>query len=235
MLPPGTSQLEYSTGAGKQVAFFVAPRSGETVPARLWVAFTGNASVALDWLYIIEQWPNKSDGFLLVDYPGYGRSEGRAGIASTRASADAALVTLAARLPVEAKELEPRLCVLGLSLGCAAGLDFAARHPQVQRIALLAPFTSVADVAAAVFGRPASWLLRENYDNRTLLREIVARTPPPRVAIFHGTADTLIPARMGRELAESAPDVVEFFPIEHATHNTIYGDAIAPLAAWVRR
>jgi pimeloyl-ACP methyl ester carboxylesterase len=184
MLPPGTSQIEYSIAAGRQVAFYVAPRSGETTPARLWVAFTGNASVALDWLYIIEQWPNKSDGFLLVDYPGYGRSEGRAGIASTRASADAALVALAARLPVEMSDLEPRLCVLGLSLGCAAGLDFAARHP-VQRIALLAPFTSIAEVAATTFGRPASWLLREDYDNRARLRELAARTPPPRIAIFH--------------------------------------------------
>jgi pimeloyl-ACP methyl ester carboxylesterase len=234
MLPSGTIQLEYDTAAGKQVAFYVAPRSGATAPTRVWVAFSGNASVALDWLYITEQWPNESDAFLLVDYPGYGRSEGRAGIVNTRASADAAVVALAARLPLEMHELEPRLCVLGLSLGCAAGLDFAARHP-VQRIALLAPFTSIADVAAQHFSRPASWLLRENYDNRARLRELTARTPPPRIAIFHGTADTLIPVQMGRELAESAPDAIEFFPIEHATHDTIYGDAIAALVDWVNR
>jgi uncharacterized protein len=233
MLPAGIVPLEYTTAAGRQVAFYVPPPSGATVPTRLWVAFPGNASVALDWLYLTEQWPNDTDGFLLIDYPGYGRSEGRAGIESTRASAEAALLTLAARLPVDMEQLEPRLCVIGLSLGCAAGLDFAARHPHVRRIALLAPFTSMADVAASLFGRPAAMLLRENYDNAARLRELAARTPPPRIAIFHGTADRLIPIAMGRELAESAPGFVEFFPIEHATHDTIYGDAVAALHKWM--
>jgi len=234
LLPRGAVQLRSTTGAGLQVAFYVPPRSRDALPERVWVAFSGNGSVALDWLYFAEQAPNDSDAFLLVDYPGYGLSQGRPDIASTRASADAAVAALAAHLPISAADLEPRLCVLGLSLGCAAGLDFAAGHP-VQRIALLAPFTTMRDVAAAHFSRPASWLLREDYDNRARLREILARTPPPRIAIFHGTADTLIPLRMGRELADSAPGQIEFFPIEHATHDTIYGDAIAPLVEWMKR
>jgi len=234
LLPRGTIQLASTTAAGQQVAFYVPPRSQATLPERIWVAFSGNASVALDWLYFAEQQPNDSDAFLLVDYPGYGLSQGRPDIASTRASTEAAVAALAAHLPLAAVDLEPRLCVLGLSLGCAAGLDFAAGHP-VQRIALLAPFTSMREVAAVHFGRPASWLLREDYDNRARLAELLARRPPPRIAIFHGTADTLIPIRMGRTLAESAPGMIEFFPIEHATHDTIYGDAIAPLGEWMKR
>ena len=86
LLPRGAVQLRSTTGAGLQVAFYVPPRSRDALPERVWVAFSGNASVALDWLYFAEQDPNDSDAFLLVDYPGYGLSQGRPDIASNRAS-----------------------------------------------------------------------------------------------------------------------------------------------------
>ncbi len=233
-LPVGMRQLSYTTGAGRQLAFYLPPRSGASLPTRLWTAFTGNASVALDWLPLAQRRPNESDAFLLIDYPGYGKSEGVATIASTRASAEQAFGTLASQLQVPPAELEPRLCALGLSLGAAAALDFAARHP-VQRIVLIAPFTTLRDVAAAALSRPVSYLLRENYDNRARLAELARRTPPPRIAIFHGTADTLIPLRMGRELADSAPGVVELFPIEGATHDTVTGAALNQIIEWMNR
>ncbi len=233
-LPPGTIHLEYSTAAGKQLAFYLPPHSGAAVPRRVWVAFSGNASVALDWLDLAESYPGDADAFLLIDYPGYGRSEGRASISCTRASADHAVKLLAQRLNISEADLSSRLSVLGLSLGSAAALEFAAGHP-IQRAVLMAPFTTMREEAATLFGRPASYLLRENYDNRSRLAELAKRTPPPRVAIFHGTADTLIPVRMGRELADSAPQIAEFFPIEGATHDTIFGSAVDDITVWMSR
>lgn len=231
-LPPGTVQLEYTTIAGKQVAFYLPPRSGAKLPARVWLTFSGNASVALDWLEFVAANPNKSDGFLLMDYPGYGRSQGVAAIATTRGSADKAVATLAERLEIPEAELSSRLCVIGLSLGAAAALEFSAGHP-IQCAVLIAPFTSMREMAAELFSRPASYLLLENYDNRARLRELAGRELPPRVAIFHGAADTLVPPRMSRELAESAPQVAEFFPVEQANHDTIVGDAMTEIIAWM--
>jgi uncharacterized protein len=233
-LAPGTIQLQFTTLAGEQVAFYVPPRSGIPVPEQLWVTFSGNASLALDWMFLVSAQPDENAGFLLVDYPGYGRSAGKAGIAATRAAADGALEKLAEQLGVPDEQLSARTNVIGLSLGAAAAIEFAMGHP-VQRVVLIAPFTSMRDMAARLFTRPAAMLLLENYDNRARLRELAERNPPPRIAIFHGTADTLIPATMGRELADTFPQMIEFFPVERATHDTIVGDALAPMMQWMSR
>jgi len=232
VLPPGTIQLEYATAAGKQFAFYLPPHSGAAIPRHVWVAFSGNASVALDWLDLAESYPGDADAFLLIDYPGYGQSGGVASIATTRGSADKAVSVLAERLSIPESELATRLSVLGLSLGAGAALEFAAGHP-IQRAVLIAPFTTLREVAATLFSKPASYLLRESYDNRSRLRYLAQQTPAPRVAIFHGTADTLIPARMGEELAQSVPDIAQFFPIKGATHDTIVSDAMPEIIAWM--
>jgi hypothetical protein len=231
-LPAGVEPLRYTTAVGEQVAFYVRPRSGPAIPARVWVMFSGNASVALDWLFVIQRNPNEADAYLLIDYPGYGKSEGVAGIASTRGSADKAVSVLAEKLGLPENELAPRLCVVGVSLGAAAALEFAVGHP-VQRAVLIAPFTTLREEAATLFSKPASYLLRENYDNRSRLRELAGRATPPRVAIFHGTEDTLIRVSMGQELAESVPAIAQFFPIARATHDTIVSDALTEIIAWM--
>ena len=231
-LPPAAQELRYRTLAGEQVAFYLPPRSGAILPARVWVMFSGNASVALDWLFVIERNPNNADAFLLIDYPGYGQSEGVASVAGARASADKAVSIVAEQLQMPEGDFAARLSVFGVSLGAAAALEFAAGHP-IQRAILIAPFTTLREVAATLFGRPASYLLLENYDNRSGLRELAKRTPAPRVAIFHGTEDTLVPIRMGEELAQSVPAIAQFFPIARADHDTIVGDAMTEIIAWM--
>src|SRR3712207_8818864 len=58
---------------------FRSPRGAEQgIPERIWVAFPGNGSLALDWLAFVARDPNPANAYLLVDYPGYGRSEGYA-------------------------------------------------------------------------------------------------------------------------------------------------------------
>ena len=235
VLPQGAVQLRYTTAlAGNQVAFYIPPRSGAAHPARLWVMFSGNASVALDWLDVVALSRNAEDGFLLIDYPGYGASEGVAAIATTRGSAEKAFSTLAEQLQLADDELAQRTCVVGLSLGAAAALDFAA-HKSAQRIILIAPFTTLREVAARLFSKPASYLLIENYDNRARVQELAKREPPPQITIMHGTADTLIPASMGRELAESAPAIARFIPFEGATHDTIVSAAWQELISEINR
>src|SRR5947207_15846672 len=103
------------------------------------------------------------------------------------------------------------LCAIGHSLGSAVALDFAAHHP-VKRIVLVAPFTTLREEAATMVGGWISHLLIESYDNRANLSRIAKRSPIPKIAIFHGTEDEVIPARMGRELGHDFP-FVEFFAV----------------------
>jgi pimeloyl-ACP methyl ester carboxylesterase len=129
---------------------------------------------------------------------------------------------------MELGTLEPRLATIGHSLGAAAALDFALRHSQVSRIILLAPFTSVTEEAATFIG-PLSRLLGENYDNRVALRQLALRRPPPRVAIFHGLQDGMIPPSMSYELAAEFPGFVSVRGIPEATHDTIVIEAEAEI------
>lgn len=221
LLSTGAIELLFKTSAGQQTAFYVSLRVGSGVPDRIWVAFCGNGSLALDWLPLTARDQIRGDAFLLIDYPGYGKSGGWPNIANTRSAAEGALVALAARLGVEPITLEPRLETMGHSLGAAAALDFACRHPQVHRIILLAPFTSLREEAALFLPSPFTRLLTENYDNRAALRGLAQRRPPPRVVIFHGLQDGIIPSAMGRELAAEFPSFVTFRGFPEADHNTV--------------
>ncbi|HEX8280013.1 MAG TPA: alpha/beta hydrolase [Chthoniobacterales bacterium] len=218
-LPPGVVELRYRTIAGAQSAFYLARGAEQPIPARIWMAFPGNGSLALEWLGLIARDPNPANAYLLVDYPGYGRNEGYAAIATNRAVADGALEALEKHFGVGTGELDSRLNIIGHSFGCGAGLDFASRH-SANRIVLVAPFTSLREAAAAVVGELLSHLLIENYDNRARLSELAARENPPRIAIFHGTDDDIIPVRMARELAAAHPTMIRFVPLEGGDHLT---------------
>jgi pimeloyl-ACP methyl ester carboxylesterase len=214
-------ELSFTAAAGKQTAFYFPRGHGGAMPVHLWVAFGGNATLALDWCWFLAQDRNPADAFLLVDYPGYGKSEGYAAIMSNRAVADGALKALAGHLHVVESDFAPHLCAIGHSLGAALALDFAARH-SAQRIVLISPFTTLREEAATVAGRFLSYLLIENYDNRARVRELARRSPAPRVAIFHGTEDDIIPVRMGRELAEDSSGIATFHAIAEADHVNIF-------------
>jgi pimeloyl-ACP methyl ester carboxylesterase len=216
-LPPDGVELSFQTAAGKQVAFYLPRGLGQQMPKRIWVAFCGNGSLALDWTGLIAKDSRPGDVFLLIDYPGYGKSEGYATIATTRSAADGALEALAKHLNSRVEKLEGALNILGHSWGTAVALDFATRHG-AQRIVLVAVFTNLREEAALVVGGPLSYLLSENYDNLSSLRELTRRSSPPRVEIFHGTRDDIIPARMGRTLAENFPAFVKFHPVEGGDH-----------------
>src|SRR5258708_256300 len=98
-------EINYSVANAKYVAFYV-PGTNQ-MPKRLWVAFCGNGSLALDWTTVLRQYPPNGDAFLLIDYPGYGKNGGYATIASTRLSAGAAPKTLTQRLQTQEDHLTP--------------------------------------------------------------------------------------------------------------------------------
>ena len=220
--------LAFHTPQGSQTAFYASPRDRRTtLPAALWVLFAGNGSLALDWDDILRDDASPGNAFLLVDYPGFGRCEGKPSPASIRQNVDGALDTLAARLGqpdgaallrAQAAE-ERRLRVMGQSMGTGAALEFAARVSGVSRLILISPYTSLRDASRGTVGWPLCWLLVGNFDNRARLDELAARSAPPPVLIFHGDEDTLVPQVMGRELAAAHPGMVRFVSVAGADHN----------------
>ena len=221
MLPKGTVELTFQTSGGRQTAFYLPPQSGrEGLPPAVWLFFGGNAACALDWLDWLESPPLPEPGWLLIEYPGYGLCEGKPSAKNILESTESAVDRLAEHLHVERSAFEPRLCLLGHSIGAAAALQFAARHP-VRRVILISPFTSLRDMARRVVGWPLCNLLWDRYDNRARLSELAARAPRPSLAIFHGQADEIVPVKMGRELAGMGRDWIAYQEIAGADHNLI--------------
>jgi len=227
--PADGVEINYTVAAAKYCAYYIPATA--PLPKHLWIAFCGNGSLALDWTTILREYPGNDDAFLLIDYPGYGKNGGYATIASTLASADAAFKALSERLKLREDQLT--LCTLGHSLGAAVALDFATHH-RVQKVVLIAPFTTLREEGATILGSWIARLLIESYDNRANLAEVARLNPDARIAIFHGTRDQVIPVRMGRELAREFP-FVEFFAIEDADHVSVLNHAHDKIIDWMHR
>ena len=217
--------LEYRTAQGTQMAFYVPPRvNPEAPPPTLWLLFGGNAALALDWYDFAQKYPNPQAGMLLVEYPGYGHSQGKASPASILASTEAAVVRLAEYLKTERTLLEKNLNILGHSLGSGSALQYAVQHP-TQRIVLVAPFTSLLDMACRSVGKPLCFLLQHRFDNQARLAELAQQHPQTHVHILHGDQDAVVPVEMGRTLGAQFQPMTAYTEVSQADHNSIFSVA----------
>ncbi|HPB31900.1 MAG TPA: alpha/beta hydrolase [Candidatus Sumerlaeota bacterium] len=225
-LPQQLEMLTFPASSGVQTAYYLPPANGSLPPEQLWVLFGGNASLALDWFSWLEGLQGLTrQGMLLVEYPGYGHSEGKPTLASIAENTEGAFQALAQHLGVESADLEDDLNVLGHSLGAATALQFASGHP-VRRVILLAPFTSLLDMARHTVHWPLHHMLKDRFDNMARLAELASREQPPVVHILHGESDQIIPFEMGRRLADSQPSVTVFHPSAGTDHNDILDYAL---------
>jgi uncharacterized protein len=146
---------------------------------------------------------------LLLDYRGYGRSEGRPTEKGLYADADAAYDHLLAR------GYQPkRIVIHGESLGTAVAVDLASRKP-CAGLVLASPFTSAQAVAHRVLPMLGP-ILVWSYNSRRK----IARVQAP-ILVLHGDRDEVIDFAFGRELYEAAPDPKFFWRVEGAAHNDI--------------
>lgn len=229
LAPKSMAELRFTTSDGEQAAFYVPPRSGADIPTtapaaaappRLWVVFSGNASVALDWLDLVEAYPDADTAFLLVDYPGYGLCAGKPTRAGIIRNAEGAFTALAEHLATGPDALRDGMGVMGHSIGAAAALDFAVAHPP-RRLVLVSPFTTLEAMARRAVGWPLCKLLLDRFDNPARMAELAALPAPPRVDVIHGSADDIVPFAMGRELAGAFPAIARFHEVADADHNLI--------------
>jgi uncharacterized protein len=183
---------------------------GRQTPGLLW--FYGNGeNIAAIWPIIREFRPPHA-AVLVLDYPGYGASEGKATEAGMYEAADLAYEALRRRPGVD----PARIYVYGRSLGSAAATHVASTR-DVAGLILESPFTSAKGMAARHYRFVPRALVRLRLDN-------IGRMPSIRspTLIFHGTADMLVPMRMGQEVAAAAAGAVEVVMIEGAGHNDTY-------------
>jgi pimeloyl-ACP methyl ester carboxylesterase len=184
--------------------------TSRTSPGLLW--FYGNGeNIATIWP-IVREFQPPGTAVLVLDYPGYGGSGGRATENSLYAAADAAYAALTARPDVDPQ----RIYVYGRSLGSAVATYTAAHHP-VAGLILESPFTNAAAMAKYHYGLLPRFLLRLSLDNVANVRRV---TCP--ILLFHGDADRLVPTAMGMAVAAAAAGPVEVVLIHGSGHNDTY-------------
>ncbi len=196
------------------VGWYLPPAASPTgvspTAAVLW--FYGNGETIGAIWPVIRDFRPPDAALLVVDYPGYGASGGRATEAGIYEAGALAYHALAGRPGVDPK----RIYVYGRSLGSAVATRTAADFPAAGLI-LESPFTSARDMAARTYRIFPLFLVRLKLDNLGT----IGRVHCP-VLVFHGTADMLVPMDMGRRVAEAAPGQKEFVMIEGAGHNDTY-------------
>jgi uncharacterized protein len=215
----GSQQVTFQTSQGKQTAFFWRGEGSDLCPQVVWLLFGGNGDSALAWLDLVRAFSDPSNGYLLIDYPGYGICQGRPNPETILENAERALQVL---LETKGWKLSGQaLGVLGHSLGGAAAFQFAAHHP-VGKILVVSTFTTMDAMVRSQIHLPLGRLLRHRFDNIAALKAILSQKEVPEISIFHGQIDEIIPAKMGRALADLDLNRIKYLEIPGASHNDIF-------------
>lgn len=154
--------------------------------------------------------PEQGYQVLMVDYRGYGLSEGTPSLPAVYEDIAAAMAWLERAPAVQGKPLY----LLGQSLGGAMGIHYLVQHPeQRQRFTALifdgVP-ASYRDIGRYALGNswltwplqvPLAWFVP---DGDSAIRSIERLDSPPKL-FFHSIDDTLIPLENGIRLYQHAP------------------------------
>jgi hypothetical protein len=143
---------------------------------------------------------------MLLDYRGYGRSEGSPSETGMYRDADAAYDELV-RMGFE----PARIVLYGESLGTAAAVDVAARRP-CGGLILEAPMSSAQNVASGILPLLGPMLVRGLESKRKIAG---VRAP---VFVIHGDRDNTIPFALGKAVFEAAHEPKWFWPVRGGSH-----------------
>ena len=148
---------------------------------------------------------------VLVDYRGYGRSQGTADESGLYLDGLAIYDAVAAR-SVRAQDI----VLFGRSLGGAVAIETALRRP-AGVVVLESVFRSVPALAREHYWFVPSAVVRTGMDNESKIGRVQAP-----MLLLHGDRDAIVPLAHGRRLFELAARPAPFHVIEGAGHNDTY-------------
>ncbi|OQX09098.1 MAG: hypothetical protein BWK80_47300 [Desulfobacteraceae bacterium IS3] len=192
---PGLEKIFLDTEQGKTEAWFFPPVTKQRkIPCPAIIFAHGNAELIDFWTEEFEPFTHIGIGVLLVEYPGYGRSEGKASQRSVTDVFVAAYNFLVSRK----KDIvdSSRMILIGRSIGGGAICQLAAKQPSAALI-LMSTFTGARTLAAKYLA--PGFLVRDTFDNLAVVRDY-----PGHVLVVHGENDEVIPYSHGVSLYRAA-------------------------------
>ncbi|WP_018862356.1 MULTISPECIES: alpha/beta hydrolase [unclassified Thioalkalivibrio] len=197
---PSNIGLEYEdvaleTEDGVQLHGWYLPGPADDAPVLLFLH--GNAGNIGHRLESLEQFHHLGLAVLIIDYRGYGQSQGRPDEEGTHQDARAAWNWLREHLEYEPDEI----VLFGRSLGAAVAARLAeTKNPAA--VILEAAFTSAADLGAEIYPwLPVRALIRHEYD---VLGRVGAIEAP--LLLAHARDDEIVPFAHSERLLEASGD-----------------------------
>lgn len=182
--------LQTSDGIQLHGWFIPGPGARKTV-----LFFHGNAGNISHRRESIEIFLRLNLNVFIIDYRGYGKSQGKPNEKGTYADGDAAWDHL-----VNVRKIKPSdILIFGRSLGGAVATHLAARSRPAALIVESA-FSSARDMASIVLPLLSYIvILRFNYDTAAIIKNV--NCP---VLVIHSKDDEIIPYRLGLKIYQSA-------------------------------
>ncbi len=155
----------------------------------------GNGNIMDSWASSMDIIRNRGYAVVLVEYPGYGRSQGKPSYESIKET-----MAIAYRWTREHEDLDnQKITLVGRSMGGGAVLSLfdgtINNDSQPYRLVLMSTYSSIADIANKRF--LPSFLVRDPFDNVTQLAKYQGKS-----YLIHGEQDKIVPFdSMGKLLA----------------------------------
>lgn len=190
---PELEKIWLDTSYGKIESWYLPPDSNiAEKPAPVIIFAHGNAELIDFCPEDVKPFTHLGIGILLVEYPGYGRSEGTPSQESITETFIKAYDTITARKDVDAE----KIILLGRSVGGCAVCALSTKRPSAALI-LVSSLTSIRSFATKYL--VPGFLVRDPFDN---LAAVSAYSGP--VLIIHGKYDNIIPYKHGNALYKAA-------------------------------
>ena len=144
---------------------------------------------------------------LLLDYRGYGKSGGEI------SSIDQLYSDVQKAYDYLKRDFdESKIILAGYSLGTGMA-SYLAAHNQPQRLIMIAPYVSIADLKNRIFPLIPNFLIKYPLNNNKHLEEI---TCP--VDLLHGTEDEVIPYNSSEVLTKAYPSKTRLITLSNTGH-----------------
>ncbi len=203
-------ECTFTTSDGLKLHGWFLPNDSATTTL-LWLH--GNAGNIIHRLDQLRMFRSLECNIFIIDYRGYGRSEGEPSEEGLYLDAVAAYDYLESRSAVQ----QTRIFVYGQSLGSAVAVDLATKR-NCDGLILESSLTNAKDMAKEMFPWfPLHLFIRSRFDSETKIKSL--HIP---LLFVHGSDDDIIPISHGKKLFDSANEPKQFYEIPGAGHNDCY-------------